>query len=452
MSCLRDILEAGISMGPRGGIERFASSLEPEWIEEALVATGTASIRRRKLPMPDVVCLVLGMALFADRSIRNVVEHLALQLPNGTVSPGAIPPARYRLGPEPIRWLFRKICDHWADSAGMADFHGMKLYGMDGTQIRVQDSDENFAFFGKPGGRNGSGDAGYPQVRIVALLNLGNRMVQDARFGPLDKSETELSGELWEEIPANSITLLDRGFNEYRAFAKHIQRGGNRHVLVRMRSNVRHEVIQELPDGTLLARLLAPKDALKADASLPPFLEVRIVAYRHPGGEPGRLLTTLVDHELYPAKELIELYHVRWELELAFDELKTHMLERQECIRSKKPDGVVQEVWGILLLYNLVRREMLQVAEEMEVPPQRISFRSSLLWIRDFWTTAWITSPGTLPRRLADFRVELRALVNPLRRTERRYPRHVKIKMSNYPRNRGKRRPTKTDVQPTESC
>jgi hypothetical protein len=196
MPWLRDILEAGISMGPPGGIERFASSLEPEWIEEALAATGTASIRRRKLPMPDVIWLVVGMALFADRSIRNVVEHLALQLPNGPVSPGAIPPARYRLGPEPIRWLFRKICDHWADSAGMADFHGMKLYGMDGTQIRVQDSDENFAFFGKAGGRNGSGDAGYPQVRIVALLNLGNRMVQDAWFGRLDKSETELSGEL----------------------------------------------------------------------------------------------------------------------------------------------------------------------------------------------------------------------------------------------------------------
>lgn len=115
------------------------------------------------------------------------------------------------------------------------------------------------------------------------------------------------------------------------------------------------------------------------------------------------------------------------------------MLERKESLRSKKPDGVYQELWGQLLVYNLVRREMLLTAQASEVAPTRISFRSSLLWIRDFWTTAWMISPGNVPRTLADLRGTLRDLILPERRPDRRYPRHVKIKMSNYPRNRGAR-------------
>ncbi len=152
-------------------------------------------------------------------------------------------------------------------------------------------------------------------------------------------------------------------------------------------------------------------------------------------------MTTLLDPTEYPAHELIRLYHERWEIELGFDELKTHLIEsRKNHLRTKKPVGVTQELWGLLLTYNLIRREMLLAAQSNNVHPRRISFRSSLLWIRTFWLSAWRTKAGNIPKHLGQFRSTLDVLILPERRTERRNPRHVKIKMSNYARNRGKRK------------
>ena len=215
--------------------------------------------------------------------------------------------------------------------------------------------------------------------------------------------------------------------------------------MVRMRENMKVEMLDVLPDGTALARLRPAKTTYRANPELKGTCILgRVISYQHDGGRPGRLFTTLVDHELYAAKELIELYHARWEIELGFDELKTHMLERKECLRSKKPEGVRQELWGLLVIYNLIRHEMLEAADEHGLAPNRASFRSAVLWFRNFWqVTAWGVSPGTLPRHLKSFRSTLDVLFLPRRRSERRYPRHVKIKMSNFPRNRGTRQTTK---------
>jgi hypothetical protein len=245
---------------------------------------------------------------------------------------------------------------------------------------------------------------------------------------------------LWPSLIDRSLTILDRGFVNYRVFAKLVASGEERHVMVRMRADMKFERLELLRDGTELALLRPCSEALRQEPDVAPSLKVRIVTYQHPDGKPSRLCVTLVDPTLYPAQELIELYHERWELEIGYDELKTHMLHRKECLRSQKPVGVEQEVWGLLLAYNLVRREMLLVAAKNKVPPKQISFWTSLLRIRDFWTYAGMTrSPGNIPARLADMEGDLRALILPLRRKERRYPRYVKIKMSNYARNRGKR-------------
>jgi hypothetical protein len=151
------------------------------------------------------------------------------------------------------------------------------------------------------------------------------------------------------------------------------------------------------------------------------------------------LLTSLLDPVAYPAQEMAALYHQRWEIELGYDEIKTHMLEREEALRSKKPVGVRQEIWGIALAYNLVRREMLEVAEMAGVPPTRVSFLHSLRMIRIFCLVeAWTTSPGNLPKRLVGLAEVMALLILPERRSERRYPRHVKIKMSKFKRNVGR--------------
>lgn len=436
MSTLSTSFEALMEMGPEG-IARFAESLDPQWIAEALEATGKASLRRRKLPAEQAVWLVLGMALFADRSIRDVVDHLGLVMPGAkSLAPSAVTQARYRLGSEPMEQLFLRVAEAWATPDDDDRYRGLSVFAADGTCARVQDSDANLAHFGKPGGRGGAGDAGYPQLRLAALFNVRSRMLVDASFGPYDSFEQTLAEGLWARVPDDSLIILDKGFTSYALFCQLAGAGVNRHVLIRMRKNARVQPLKVLDDGTLLATLERPRHLRRAD--LPPMLTVRVLDYQYDGGESQRLMTTLLDPDDYPADEVIEMYHERWEAEIAFDELKTHMLERKECLRSLKPEGVTQEVWGLLLTYNLVRREMLLAAAEHGLSTTRISFRSSLLWIRNFWLTAWRTKPGNLPRHLGQFRSTLDVLILPERRRERRYPRHVKIKMSNYPRNRGK--------------
>lgn len=438
MSSLSSAFDALQEMGPEG-IARFAESLEPAWLEEALHATGTATMRRRKLPAEQAIWLVLGMGLFADRSIREVVEHLGLVLPGvKSLAPSAIPQARYRLGAEPMKQLFHRVAEAWSNPQDRAGYRGLSVFAVDGTCTRVQDSNANLVHFGKPGGRSGSGDAGYPQLRLVALFNVDSRMLVDAVFGPYASYEQALAKGLWAQVPDHSLTLVDKGFSSYALFSELAHRGTDRHFLIRMKKNARFEPIEVLADGTWLANIKRPKH-LGSGSELPSQLTVRIIEYQYDGGQAQRLMTTLLDPASYPASEIIEMYHQRWEAEIAFDEIKTHMLERKECLRSLRPEGVEQEVWGLLLVYNLVRREMLLAAEQHQLPANRISFRSSLLWIRNFWLTAWRTKPGNLPKHLGRFRSTLDVLLLPERRRQRKYPRHVKIKMSNYPRNRGKR-------------
>jgi len=176
--------------------------------------------------------------------------------------------------------------------------------------------------------------------------------------------------------------------------------------------------------------------ARRKDPSLPRTWRARLITYRMKGFRPQTLLTSLLDAEAYPAPELAALYHERWELELGYDEIKTELLDREETIRSRSPAGVRQELWGIFLGYNLVRLEMKRVADDAGVEPTRISFVGALRLICDEWMWCAIASAGVIPKNLRKLRAALAALILPPRRSQRRYPRAVKIKMSNYPRKR----------------
>lgn len=198
--------------------------------------------------------------------------------------------------------------------------------------------------------------------------------------------------------------------------------------------------VQKLGEGDDLVELKVSREARAKDSSMPEIWTARAVRYQRKGFQPQVLLTSLLDPEKYPAKELAAMYHERWEIELGYDEVKTELLQREEAIRSKKPDNVLQEVWGILLAYNLVRLEIARVAKQVGVPPTQISFVLALSLIRDEWIWSTISvAPGAIPKHLARLRENLQRLVLPPRRSERSYPREVKIKMSNYAR----KRPTK---------
>ncbi len=181
-------------------------------------------------------------------------------------------------------------------------------------------------------------------------------------------------------------------------------------------------------------------------------MPVRIIHYEL-DGRPQRLMTSLLDPDRRPADEIIAMYHERLEIEIAFDELKTHMLERKESLRSKTPSGVRQEIRGILLAYNLIRHRMALAARKLEVEPGSMSFVFSLRLIRAFLiATAWDGLPANVPRHLETLDQELESATLPARRTDRRYPRWVKVKMSGHKRNPGKPTPGKAAKSPGKSA
>ena len=427
-----------------GSYELFSKHIDPAWIARALQATGTATVRRRKLPAEYVVWIVIGMGLLRDRSIQEVVRHLDLVVPDtkaptgrGAVTGGAVVQARDRLGAEPLAALFAQTAAHWA--AASADRHrwrGLAVYGVDGSMLRIADTEENEAVFGRPG--SGRGRAGYPQLRLVALMVLRSHLLAGLVTGPCTEGELTLAEPLWNSLPDSSLTVVDRGFLAYHLF-HHIQsHGSQRHWLTRAKANLKWRVLKRLGPNDALVELPVHRKACKEHPELPETLQARAVRYQRRGFRPQTLLTSLLDPIAYPAAEIVELYHERWELELGFDEVKTHTLEREETLRSRAPERVRQEMWGLAIGYNLVRLEMERVARRASVSPWRISYRHALMLIRNFWVTAWLASPGVLPRRLDALQEELGLLILP-RRRPRIYPRAVKIKMSNYPLKRNVR-------------
>jgi len=420
---------------------RFAGEhIDPLWIEDALAATGTASIRRRKLPANLVIWLVIAMALFRDRSIAAVVSHLGLardkEAPGGRgqVVPAAIAQARQRVGDKPLAVLFDRTAKAWTESVADRDrWRGLAVFALDGTCLLVQDTPENLKTFGKPKAARGRGEAAYPQVRLAALTAPRSHMILALSPGSYATSEVKLARPMWDRLPDQSLLVADRGFIDYPTLFGLQARGHGRHWLVRAKKNLRWTVVENLADGDDLVEIKLPPAARRAHPHLPKARLVRAIRYQRPGFQPQTLLTSLTDDMAYPAAEIVALYHERWEIELGFDEKKTHLLERRETLRSKTATGVLQEVWGLAIAYNLIRLMMTQVAEQAHVAPRRISFWNAVLLIRNFAVTAWDVAPGTLPALLRTLTRDLRLLVLPERRP-RSNPRVVKIKMSNFPR------------------
>jgi hypothetical protein len=418
---------------------RLLSSIDAAWIEEALEATGTATIRKRRLPAEQVVWLVLGLALYRDWSISRVVNHLHLALPGESgrgVVPSASIQARARLGDEPMRWLFERCAQSWAHaSADRHRYRGLALYGVDGTTVRTLDSAENRAHFGGQSGGD-RGASGYPQARVVTLMALRSHLLAAARFGPYAVGETTMAEELWPELPDDSLCIVDREFLAVRCLSAIEDQDRNRHWMTRAKSRSRWRTVKRLGRGDELVELEFSDQTRRANPEMPERWLVRAIRYERPGFQPQTLLTSLHDHKKYPAREMVALYHERWELELGFDEVKTELLEREEALRSKTPRGVAQDLWSLGLLYNLVRLEMEQIALEAGVPPTRISFIAALQFIQNCWLICAAMAPARIPRKLRRLREDLSQFILPPRRSERLYPRAVKIKMSAYPKKR----------------
>ncbi len=434
----------GIRAGPvdRGTFDRFRASIDPAWIEAALAETGKVTLRKRRLPADQVCWLVVGMALLRNLSIEEVVRQLELALPSAKgaeVVASAIAQARARLGPDPLRWLFERTGSQWGHaSAEEWKWRGLRLYGVDGTTVRVPDSSENRTHFGPTSAGDSRGLSGYPLARVVTLMALRSHLLVGASLGPISRDERSYAEELWSAVPDDSVTLVDRNFLSAKVLVPLARDGRNRHWLIRARRDTAWTSVKKLGPGDELVEMKFSWHAAQLDESLSRrgAWPMRAIRYKRRGFRPQTLLTSLTDAAKYPASEIVALYHERWELELGFNEVKTRMLEREESIRSRKADGVEQELWGLLLAYNLIRLEMQQVAREAHVSPSRISFIAAFRFIRTTLMGLVFASPGVIPKRLKQLRDDIGHFVLPERRPHRHFPRAVKTKMSSYDRKR----------------
>jgi hypothetical protein len=421
-------------------INCFREHIDAALVEEALVATGTATVRRRRLPAEQVLWLVVGMALMRNESLQRVVTWLDLALPSTPgreVAKSAITQARRRLGEDPVAYLFAVTAAAWAfESAERHRWRGLSLFGVDGSTLRVPDSPENWKVFGGQHGNGLRNGSAYPTVRLLGLMALRSHLLAGLVFADYATGEMTLAKDLWRELPDDSLTIADRNFLVGHWLVAIAKSGKNRHWMTRAKSTTRLRTIRRLGHNDRIVEIQLAASTRRKYPDLPAVWEVRAIRYHRKGFRPATILTSLLDPVAYPAAELVAIYHERWELELGYDEIKTHLLAREETIRSRTPLGVKQEIWGIALAYNLVRREMERAADEAGVEPTRISFVNALAMIRYSWLL-WSTppmAPGLIPKKLLDMERHLTLLLLPKRRSARAYPRAVKVKMSNYAR------------------
>jgi hypothetical protein len=423
--------------------QRFRQQVDPAWVEEALLATGSASIRRRRLPAELVVWLVVGMALLRNEAMLRVAALLGLVADDGDLpAKSGLTQARQRLGPEPMAYLFATTAERWAHGeATRHRWRGLALYGMDGTTLRVPDTPENWAAFGGQVGNGSRGGSAYPTVRAVAVMGLRSHLLASFRFDAYAVGEVTLAEGYWNEVTDDSLTLVDRNFLVVRDLVRLERSGSNRHWMTRAKSTTRLRTLRKLGPHDRLVEVMLSDATRRAHPGLPDVFQARAIRYQRRGFRPSTLLTSLLDPVRYPASELVEVYHQRWEIELGYDEVKTHLLDRQEAIRSRTPEGVRQELWGIALAYNLIRLEMARAAEEAGVEPTAISFVAAVSLIRATLIALAMPPmvPSKIPGDLLRLRQNLKLLILPPRRSGRQYPREVKIKMSNYLHKKSRR-------------
>lgn len=415
------------------GLDRLAEHLPTAWIEEALAATGTASIRRRRLPAEQVVWLVIALALYRGQSMPEVLASLDLALPSASdqpVSKSAVSQARQRLGAAPLQSLFDQTARAWcAQDAERHAWKGLSLWAMDGTTFRAADSAKNRAHFGAQAYASGR-LASYPQVRAVSVTAIPTHLVANVAFGEYGQNEMLYAKTLIAGIADHSLTVFDRGFLSAEILLGLTQGGLERHYLIPAKSNTRWELLSGEEDDCLV-RMRVSAQARAKSPELPEHWTARAVRMVCASGKQRVLLTSLLDRRRYKAEALAECYRRRWEIETSYRELKQSMLGEALTLRSQQPEGVEQEIWGALIAYNLVRLEMAKAALQAKVEPTDLSFLRALHILQHEMIWAVGMAPGKLPAHLLRLRLQMQFAIVEKRRG-RQCPRLVKALPQRY--------------------
>ena len=357
-------------------------------IGPVLSRTGTASIRQRDLPAQVVVYYVLALALYMQSSYREVLRCLLegvqwLRDPSASVrvaGKSGISQARTRLGWEPLRQLHDELVKPVAvGSTRGAWYRNWQLVSLDGSTFDVADEKANEDAFGRPGASRGA--SAYPQIRFVSLVENGTHVLFGSQMDGYRVGEITLAKAVLPRLGKGMLCLADRNFFGFELWR--LARGTGADLLWRMKKNMRMAAEKRLPDGSYLSHVYPSQRDWRHKTN---GQVLRVIDYRLEGIEGSepiyRLATTILDADKAPAGELAALYHERWEIETAFDELKTHLRGAQIVLRSKTPDLVRQEFYGLMMAHFAIRGLMHEAALQADEDPDRLSFLHAVRVVR----------------------------------------------------------------------
>jgi hypothetical protein len=393
---VRGLSESADRLTDRIGIGVIAKFVTRDLVDEVINNTGRVERRSRLLPARVVVYYVLALTLFYGDAYEEVMRKLVnglrflrswrseWQVP----TTGAISQARLRLGEEPLKELFSRVAVPLAGTHTRGCWYrDLRLMAIDGVILDAPDTPENVAAFEKKPHSNG--ESVFPQVRVVGLAECGTHAIVAATVDGWRTYEREAAARLVGSFEPGMLVMADRGFYSYGLWAN--AAASNAQLLWRVSLTMVLPVLEAFPDGSYRSELI-PKE-LKSELarggrkSIPDEFRVpiRVVDYtisNRDGGDTVRLITTLVDPESAPAADLAALYEQRWEFEIGLDEVETHQIGGERVLRSKKPELVRQEIWGLLITHYVVRALMKEAAEDIDYDPDRLSFIRSLRIIR----------------------------------------------------------------------
>lgn len=386
----------GIGIGERISIASICRSFDIGAIRQALEFTGRSSQRKRDLPAEVVVYYVIAMALFMHVNLREVLFCLidGLRLVRGVdvrmACKSGISQARSRIGAEPLRYLYEQHVKPIANQRTKgAWYRGRRLVSLDGSFLDLATETEVKRAFGGP--TTYVDTCPSPQIRFVCLAEIGTHVLFAAKMGAYKISEMALAHKVVPALAPNMLCLADRGFGGFPLWKQAASTGAD--LLWRIYNNRTVPVEAVLSDGSYLARLSAYRAKEPNESLLVRIIEYCVEGVDRSKNERYRLMTTLLDPDEFPAEELACLYQQRWEIETAFDQLKTHLRGARMCLRSKTPELVRQEFYGLMLAHFAVRGLMHEAAQKANVDPDELSFTHSLPVLRRALPVAPALSP-----------------------------------------------------------
>ncbi len=357
-------------------------------VRSVLASTGKASLRQRDLPAHVVVYYVIALALYMRASYREVLRCLMegiewLLDPSVAVrvaGKSGISQARTRLGWEPLRQLHDAVVKPIAVPATRgAWYRGWRLVSLDGSTLDIADEDANAAAFGRPGSSRGG--SACPQIRFVSLVENGTHVLFASQMAGYETGEIRLARAVLPGLRKGMLCLADREFFGFEFWG--LAREGGADLLWRIKKNMRLAREQCLPDGSYISHIYPSGRDWRRETK---GVQVRVIDYRLEGvadSEPiYRLITTILASDAAPAKDLAALYHERWEIETALDELKTHLRGARIVLRSKTPDLVRQEFYGLMMAHFAIRTLMHEAAISIDEDPDSLSFIHAVRVVR----------------------------------------------------------------------